>query len=244
MIVRNWMQANPVTVTGDTLVAEAKRIIAERNLHALPVLDDGRLRGLVTRQSCLRAGDFVARTQSPDEFAFFVNRLKVKDIMVRNPATVQASDTMEHCLLKGQALGVGQFPVLEDDRVIGVISASEILQLAAQFLGASEKWSGVTLAPMELGPGVLARIAAEVEGAGATLRALYPIGRNEVPDSADVTRKRVIVRCVASDICDVAAALEAAGFPVLETSAEVQSPPCSGRQDRRSVPAGSAGSPQ
>jgi acetoin utilization protein AcuB len=229
MIVRNWMQPNPVTVTGDTLVAEAKRIIAERNLHALPVLEDGRLRGLVTRQSCLRAGDFVARTQSPDEFAFFVNRLKVKDIMVRNPATVRASDTMEHTLLKGQALSVGQFPVLEDGRVVGLISAKEIFRLAAQFLGAWEKWSGITLAPVELGPGVLGRIAAVAEGAGADLCALYPIGRNEVPDVTNAPRKRVIIRCVTPDIGAVARALEAAGFPVLEATAELHSAPDSTR---------------
>ncbi|MCL4800581.1 MAG: CBS domain-containing protein [Burkholderiales bacterium] len=237
MIVRNWMQADPATVTSDTLLAEAKRVIAEQNLHALPVVEEGRLRGLVTRQSCLRAADFVARTQSPDEFAFFVNRLKVKDVMVRNPATVRAADTMEHCLLKGQALGVGQFPVLEDGCVVGMISATEILQLAAQFLGAWEKWSGVTLAPTELGPGVLGRIAAAVEAAGATLHALYPIGRNELPDATDRPRKRVIVRCVTRDIGAVAQALGRAGFAVLETSAEVQSPPCAPR------PRAAAGAP-
>ncbi|MCZ7566877.1 MAG: hypothetical protein M5U08_26195 [Burkholderiales bacterium] len=152
---------------------------------------------------------------------------------------MRAADTMEHCLLKGQALGVGQFPVLEGDRVVGMISAAEILQLAAQFLGAWEKWSGVTLAPTELGPGVLGRIAAAVEAAGATLHALYPIGRNDVPDATDRPRKRVIVRCVTRDIGAVAQALEAAGFAVLETSAEVQSPPCAARPRT----AGGAGEP-
>src|ERR1019366_5332650 len=109
MIVRNWMQANPMTVPSDTLVSEAKRLLSENNLHALPVVDDGRLRGLVTRANLLRMGHFVLRTQDPNEFNFFVNRLKVRDIMVRRPATVQADETMQHCLIKGQELGVAQF---------------------------------------------------------------------------------------------------------------------------------------
>jgi len=222
VIVRNWMRSSPVTVTGELLVSEAKRIIAERNLHALPVVEDGRLRGLLTRSSCLRAASFVARSQSPEEFNFFANRLKVKDLMVRNPATVNASDTMEHCLLQGQQLGIGQFPVLEDGRVVGLISASEIFFLTAQFLGAWEKWSGLTLAPVELQRGTLARIAAIVEGAQAALRALYPIGHDEVPDVSSAPRKRIIVRCVTPDIGAVAQALAAAGFEVLEQSAEVQ----------------------
>jgi acetoin utilization protein AcuB len=173
----------------------------------------------------VRAAGFVARSQSPDEFGFFANRLKVKDVMVRNPATVTVDDTMEHCLLKGQALRVGQFPVLEGDRVVGLISANEIFLLTAQFLGAWEKWSGITLAPIELAPGTLARIAAIVEGAAATLYALYPIGRCETPDVTSAPRKRVIVRCVTGDIGAVAQALEAAGYSVLEQADEVQAHP-------------------
>ena len=61
MIVRNWMQANPKTIPSDMLVSEAKRLLSENNLHALPVVDDGKLRGLVTRANLLRMGQFVLR---------------------------------------------------------------------------------------------------------------------------------------------------------------------------------------
>ena len=81
MIVRNWMQQNPTLVDGDTLLSEAKRILSEHNLQALPVIEGGRLRGVVTRQHCLRAAHFVSRTQNPDEYHFFANRLKVKDML-------------------------------------------------------------------------------------------------------------------------------------------------------------------
>ncbi|MCC6211939.1 MAG: CBS domain-containing protein [Burkholderiales bacterium] len=134
MIVRNWMKPDPVAVSGDMLVSEAKRLLAEQNLHALPVVDGGKLRGLVTRQILLRAGHYVLRTQDPDELDFFATRLKVKDVMVRNPATMDAADTMQHCLKKGRELGVAQFPVLEAGKVVGMISANEIFQLAAHCL--------------------------------------------------------------------------------------------------------------
>jgi len=150
MIVRHWMQASPLTTPSDTLVSEAKRLLSENNLHALPVVDGGRLRGLVTRANLLRMGHFVLRTQDPDEFNYFVTRLKVRDIMVRKPATVQASDTMEHCLQLGQQLGVAQFPVLEGDRVVGVISANEIFQLAAHCLGHWQQRAAPAPAPAPL----------------------------------------------------------------------------------------------
>jgi len=217
MIVRNWMQVNPKTITSDTLVSEAKRLLSENNLHALPVVDEGRLRGLVTRANLLRMGHFVLRTQNPDEFSFFVTRLKVKDIMVRNPATVQAGETMEQCLARGRELGVAQFPVVDGGEVVGVISANEIFQLAAHCLGAWERRSGVTLAALELGPGVLGRIADAVEGAGAVLQALYPIGMHETHADAGYPKKRVIIRFHAAAVHDVVSALEAAGFPVIES---------------------------
>lgn len=224
MIVRNWMQTNPIVVTSDTLLSEAKRILTENNLHGLSVVDDGRLRGLITRANCLRAAHFVLRTQNPDELNFFSTRLKVKDLMLRNPATVDANDTMEHCLRKGQELGVAQFPVMDGGQVAGMISANEIFSLAAHFLGAWEKRSGVTLAPMELKPGTVGRIADVVEAAGAEVQAIYPISKAEPPAYKELKEKKVIVRFHAKEVARVVAALEAAGFRVIESVEAIHRP--------------------
>lgn len=225
MLVRNWMQADPIAVTGDMLVSEAKRLLSDKRLHALPVVEEGRVRGLVTRANLLRMGQFVLRTQNPDEFEFFVTRLRVRDIMVRNPACMQDTDTMEYCLRKGQELGVAQFPVLQGERLVGVISANEIFQLAAHCVGASDRTSCVTLAPMRLAPGVLSRVCAVAESAGASLYGLYPVGCDPQPSDAPAldcagSGNRVIVRFGADDPAAVIRSLEAAGFHVIEPVAE------------------------
>lgn len=220
MLVRNWMKPNPMTIPGSTLVSEAKRLISENNLHALPVVEEGRLRGLVTRANLLRMGHFVLRTQDPDEFNFFVTRLVVRDVMVRSPATVQACDTMEHCLLEGQKLGVAQFPVMEGTQVVGIISANEIFQFAACCLGAGERRSGVTLAPLRLRPGVLTQLARLCDQAGAVPEAIYPVcGREHCADVGEEAARQVIVRFKGPDHTAVVAALEAAGYRVTETVA-------------------------
>ncbi len=225
MIVRNWMQPHPMLIPGTMLVSEAKRLMSENHLHALPVIDDdGHLRGLVTRANLLRMGQFVLHTQDPDEFNFFVTRLRVRDIMVRNPDTVQATDTMEECLRKGQAHGVAQFPVLDGGEVVGVISANEIFQIAANFLGAWEHRNGITIGPVRVGPGMLGRIADIAESAGAVLQALYPINSRHDALAEDVlAEKRVIVRFHGGRLDEIVAAYEAAGFPVLE-KIEVRAP--------------------
>lgn len=215
MIVRNWMQRQPMKIDGNVLVSEAKRLISENKLQALIVVDArDRLRGLVTRANLLRLGHFVMQTQNSDEFNFFATRLRVRDVMLRNPATVDVGDTIEDCLRKGRNLGVAQFPVLDNDKVVGIISANEIFQLAAHFAGAWEKRNGVTLAPLNLGPGVLGKIADLAEAAGAVLQAIYPVQRQRDDEDDDV--KSVILRFHAGDVVAVIMALEAAGFAVAE----------------------------
>ena len=217
MIVRNWMKPNPLTVSGDALVSEAKRLLLDNNLNTLPVVEEGRLRGLVTRHNMMRMGHYVMRTQNPEEFNFFVNRLKVRDIMVRNPATVEANDTIEHCLSYGKQLMVAQFPVLQEGQVVGIISAKEIFQLAAHCVGAWERRNGVTLAAIRLTPGVLGRIADVAEAAGAVLQAIYPIAMDDTRADDGYPEKTVILRFRSPDYGAVLSALESAGFfPISE----------------------------
>jgi acetoin utilization protein AcuB len=213
VIIRNWMRPTPTTVTGEMLLAEANHIFSETRLHGLPVVEDGRLRGLITRAHCQRAAHHVARTQSSDEFAFFSSRLRVRDLMVRNPATVDADETMETCLQKGQELNVGQFPVMSGGSVVGLISASEIFALAAHFLGAFERRSGVTLAPMLLTPGAIGRVTDIVEGSGAEVIAIYPIGSGKPPAAL----KKLIVRFHGAGVAAVTDALQQAGYTVVES---------------------------
>jgi acetoin utilization protein AcuB len=217
MIVRNWMMRNPKTVTGDTLVSKATRVLVEHNLRALPVIDeDGHLRGLLTRVACLRAAEFVTRTQDAHEFEYFANRLKVKDLMVRNPQSVNADETVEVCLRRGQDEKCAQFPLVESGRVVGLVSANELFNLAAQVLGVWQHWSGVTVGPLEIKRGTLGEIAEATEKSGAVLEGMFAVSMSESD-----RRKRVIVRFTGADTHMTAAAIGAAGFNILEVCVSV-----------------------
>lgn len=217
MIVRNWMTKDPQIVSGDTRVVDIKRLLYENNLRAVPVVDDGRLRGIVTRAICLRAAENVARSQDPYEMDYLANHLMAKDLMVRNPKTVSPSDTMAHCLRWGQEDGISQFPVLEDGKVVGLVSASEILNLAARILGAWELWGGVTLAPLAMKRGTIAAVSEIVESADATVESIFSID-----DGSERSERKIVIRFRGNDVDGVAAALEAAGYDVLESCAAIQ----------------------
>lgn len=214
MIVRNWMRTTPTTITGDMLLAEAYRIFSEQNIRAIPVVEDDSLRGLLTRAHCLRAAENVARTQDNSEFDYFTNKLKVRDIMVRNPATINASDTMEYCLRIGQEDGKSQFPVLDDGKVVGIITATEIFSMAAHVIGAWDNCSGITLQASNIKPEDINRITALVTECGARLQSIYPI-----PKEGEGFN-RIIIRFQPGDLNCVVEKLETEGFQILEKNSQ------------------------
>lgn len=210
MIVRNWMRLNPTTIEGGMLLAEAYRIFSDQSVRAVPVVEDGTLRGLLTRAHCLRAAENVARTQDNYEFDYFTNKLKVRDIMVRNPATIAAEDTMEYCMRIGQEDGKSQFPVLDNGQVVGIITATEIFSMAAQIIGAWDNSSGVTLQAASTNPEDMNRIASIVNESGARLQSIYPLRKE------GEKRRLIVVRFETDKLDTMVKLFEHAGFTVLE----------------------------
>ncbi len=156
-------------------------------------------------------GHFVLRTQNPDEFNFFVTRLKVKDIMVRNPATVQADDTMEHCLQLGRQLGVAQFPVLDGNALVGVISANEIFALAAHCL-ADRPHPDADRAMRRPAPGAYA--GPPPSNNAVEVQSLRPVASARALVDGSDPETELVLRFSTRDTAAVLRALETAGFPV------------------------------
>lgn len=215
MIIRNWMEPDPITVTGDTPVTEAQRLIQDKRLRYLCVVDEGRLRGVLTRKGMAEAAAQVARTQNLSEVDYFVNYLKVKDVMRRMPETVSQNDTVEYSMIYGRQKQVSFFPVMDGDRLVGVITEYEISRALAQILGTRESWRGITLAPIKVEPGLLGRICAVVEGAGACVMGLFTLSVENGKE------KKVILRFTADDLQAVVDALKGAGYDIFEVTSDI-----------------------
>lgn len=210
MIVRNWMRREVHTVTSDTPVVEAQRIVSDKDLRILCVVDEGRLRGVLTRKNLNEAAQCVARTQNIHEVEYFVDRLKVKDLMNRMVKTVEAADTVERVMLRGRMEEVSTFPVVENGQLVGLVSEMEIFNSMLEVLGVAEHLQGLSLEPVELDPGLLGRVAMLVEGAGGRLEALFTM---RVPGSS---LKKIVIRFESEDSDKVCHSLEQAGYKVFE----------------------------
>lgn len=145
MIIKNWMVKDPITVTGDMLVSEAKVLFNQHKMPFIPVVENGSLRGILSVKDVREAGFSVTGTQSIHEMNYFNNRLKVKDLMVRKPITLSPEDTVETALVKGKTFRRGFFPIIEGERLVGAVSDREISRTLYEILGVDEKLSGISM---------------------------------------------------------------------------------------------------
>jgi phenol phosphorylase subunit delta gamma len=212
MYVRNWMLPAHASITSDALATEALLIIREHNLKILPVVDNGRLRGVLHRRDLSEAALCVSGSGDLCEMNYFCNKLKVKDLMVRMPVTVSIDDTVEKILIKGKELRISSFPVMDGDKVVGLVSDREIFVTLFKILEAGEDRVRITLADVALESGTLAKILETVEGSGAKARSIFTVPEN----GSD--QVRVVLRLEADDPTSVSKALEDQGYKIMEAS--------------------------
>ena len=126
MLVRDVMTSNVITIPSDTPVLEAERILEFHKFERLPVVDKGKLVGLVTKDTLLKATPSSATALSRGELLYLLSKLTVKDIMKKNVVTVSPDTPIEQATAMAQAKKVGCLPVVEGERVVGILTTNDI----------------------------------------------------------------------------------------------------------------------
>lgn len=128
MLVSKRMTKDPVTVTGEDLLIQARLKMQKGGFRRLPVVSDGQLVGIITDRDMR-------------EHAGYLDRTEVAAAMSKKPITVTPATTVEaaaQLLLKQK---IGGLPVVEKGRPVGMITTSDILQAFLDVMGASEETS-------------------------------------------------------------------------------------------------------
>jgi acetoin utilization protein AcuB len=210
MLIKNWMLPHQYSITSDALATEAAMLIREHNLKMIPVVDNGRLRGVVHRRDLSEAAMCVSGSGDACEMNYFCNKLKVKDLMIRMPMTINLDDTVEDTLIKGKDLTMSTFPVLEGDDVVGVVSDREIFVTLFKLLEAGINRLRITLAEVKLEKATLSDILKIIDDAGGTARAIFTVPEN----TSD--KVRVVVRAESDNPDAIRNALTKKGLKILE----------------------------
>jgi acetoin utilization protein AcuB len=172
LLVENWMNPNVITVDADDSMLDATKILKEHNIRHLPVLEKGKLVGVVTDRDLKRASPSDATTLEAHELLYLIANIKVREIMTRNPITVPYNFTIEEAaeiLLQAKISGM---PVVDKQGdVIGTITQTDLFKVLISLTGVGKK--GVQFAfLLEDRPGSIKEVADVIRSYGGRMASI------------------------------------------------------------------------
>ncbi len=125
MYISDIMTSNVVTVPSSTSIADAKRIMTAHRIARLPVLDKGKLLGMVTARRLEQVSPSKATSLTVWELSYLLEKTTVKEIMEPSVVTVTPDTTVEEAVATAQSNKVGSLVVLEESRVVGIVTTND-----------------------------------------------------------------------------------------------------------------------
>lgn len=122
MLIRNILNkkgSQVFDINPDNTVFEAIEKMAEKNIGALVVVEDGELAGIITERDYRNKVILKGRTSKTT---------KVREIMSSDPITVEPSDSVETCMALMTDRKFRHLPVLEEGKLCGVISIGDLVK--------------------------------------------------------------------------------------------------------------------
>ncbi|HFD39996.1 MAG TPA: CBS domain-containing protein [Anaerolineae bacterium] len=188
MLVRERMSRRPVTIPQGTPVTDALRTMRQRSVRRLPVLDaEGRMVGIVSEKDLLYAAPSPATSLSIYELHDRLTRLTVDEVMSREVITVGPDTPLEEAARIMTDHKIGGLPVMEDGRLVGIITETDIFKVFLEMLGARDPGLRLTLDIPER-KGEMARLTTAIAELGGNILALGTFLGDD-PTTAVVTVK-------------------------------------------------------
>lgn len=214
MLVRDIMRTPVVTIQSDTTLPEAIRLAAQRGIRHLPVLEEGKLVGLVSDRDLKRAMASSATSLEVHELTYLLDKVRVREIMARAVITITPLFPIEEAARLMVQERIGALPVTEAGDLVGIVTETDLLELFVNTLGAGEP-SGRLEVLLDSRPGGLVDIARALEEAGVIISSLVTL-RNR-----DGIREAV-VRIATLHTGPAIEALQARGYTVRDADRQLR----------------------
>ncbi|HEY74855.1 MAG TPA: CBS domain-containing protein [Thermoflexia bacterium] len=172
MLVRDRMTSNPVTVTPDTSVKEALELLRNNPFRHLPIVDEeGKLVGITTEKSLVYASPASDVSLSIFEVNYLLSRMRVEQVMAKEVVTVPPDLPLEEAARVMIDHQIGCLPVVEEGRLVGIISDTDIFRVFVEGLGGGYPSLRVTVViPEQVGS--LARVVDRIAELGGNIHSL------------------------------------------------------------------------
>lgn len=211
MFVRDRMTSNVFTVGEETNVLEALDIMRRHGVRRLPVVRGQQLVGIVTQLELYRVAPSPATTLSVFELNHLLSRMTVKEAMTRDVVTTSPGATVEEAALLMRDRRIGGLPVVDDGKVVGIITETNLLDSFIDLMGLKKAGIRLTL-EVDDKVGTLADVAEAIRDMGINILSLATF----TPSTPG--RGGVVVRLATGDVSVLKAKLESHGYKVTHTA--------------------------
>ena len=174
MFVKNKMTAKPFTISPDQTIPDAHEIMAKHSIRRLPVVKDGKLVGVVSKDDINRASPSMATSLSINEITYLLAKTKISKVMTKNPITISSNALLEEAAILMRDNNVSFLPVVDGGKLVGIITESAIFDSFIELLGFREKGTRLTIEADDE-PGIMSNLTGifGIYGANITHVAVY-----------------------------------------------------------------------
>lgn len=136
MLVQNWMTAKVISVAPDTTLLKIGKLMRDNGVRRLPVLDNGKVVGIISDRDVRDASPSKATTLDMYEMHYLLAEIKAKDIMTPRPITIKPTDTVEKAAMIMLDKKIGGLPVVDENGALaGIISDQDVFKALVNITG-------------------------------------------------------------------------------------------------------------
>jgi acetoin utilization protein AcuB len=187
MLVGERMSKPVITTSPDLPITEALSMMKQDHIRRMPVMQDGKLVGIVSDKDLLNASPSPATSLSVWEMNYLLSKITVKDVMTKKVLTVAENTPIEEAARIMADNKIGGMPVLRDGKVVGMITETDLFKVFLELMGARYKGVRASILLQEK-PGQLEKITRIIAQNGGNFVA-FGVFSGEDPTTRIVTLK-------------------------------------------------------
>lgn len=211
MRISERMIKDVVTISRNDTLETAMKTMRDKGIRHMPVVDGGKLTGLLSLSDVRRAMPSQVSTLDVREATYLFDRVKVKDALPEHQKliTIASDDFIEEAALLMRSYKIGSLPVVDaGGALVGIVTESNIFDAFVELLGVRSTGSRLTV-EMNNKPGTLAELTEIITKFDVNIAriAMFP--------PTDSTTYEAVIRLDTGDIDPIVEMLRLHGFKVL-----------------------------
>jgi len=162
MYVQQFMKPHVITVSPDENILNAMNTMKTKRINRLPIVSKGELVGIVTDGDLRKASPSAATSLSKFELNELISKVTVKEVSTKKVITCSPETLIEDAALDMREHKIGALPVMENGKLVGIITQNDIMDAFLDIMGARSSGKRIVIEARD-GVGVMNEVSSIIK---------------------------------------------------------------------------------